>query len=85
MKNWNTDVSSFKNKKTKEIWKLSQLINYGLDKKKLSISKIKSVWVDLEPKLDPQRARMIKYLIWGKISLPQNNKKFWSLSPKIIS
>lgn len=82
MKNWNTDIKGFKNKKDKDIWKLSQLINYGLGGKKLSKSKIKSVWSDLEPKLDKERARMIKYLVWGKLYSLKSNNKYWGLSPK---
>lgn len=82
MKNWNTDIKGFKNKKDKDVWKLSQLINYGLGGKKLSKSKIRSVWSDLEPKLDKERARMIKYLVWGKLYSLESNNKYWGLSPK---
>lgn len=82
MKNWNTDIKGFKNKKDKDVWKLSQLINYGLGGKKLSKSKIKSVWSDLEPKLDKERARMIKYLVWGKLYSLESNNKYWGLPPK---
>ena len=82
MKNWNTDKSSFKSDKEKQVWELSQLINYGLGRQKLSIQKIKAVWKKLEPNLDYERARMIKYLIWGKLSSQPINKKYWGLSPK---
>jgi len=85
VKNWNTDVSSFKNKRGKIIWELSQLINYGFDDKQLSEKNIKLYWKELKPKLDPERARMLKYLIWGKLSLLPSKKSYWGLSPKINS
>ncbi|MEK7497308.1 MAG: hypothetical protein AAB656_00110 [Patescibacteria group bacterium] len=80
MKNWNT--GKFNSKSDEEIWKLSQLINYGLDGQKLSIQKVKSVWKKLEPFLDLERARMIKYLIWESPFSPLTNKNYWGLSPK---
>ena len=82
MKNWNTDISKFKSRKSKKIWELSQLINYGLDGVKLSAQEIKSSWQDLKDDLDPERARMLEYYIWGKIYSLRNKNKFWSLSPK---
>ena len=82
MKNWNTDKFSFKSADERQIWEFSQLINYGLGKQRLSIQKLKSVWKKLEPNLDRQRARMLKYLIWGKLSLLSISRKYWGLSPK---
>ena len=36
MYNWSTDIKQFKNKETKEIWELEQLINYGLNGAKIA-------------------------------------------------
>ncbi len=83
VKNWNTDIKGFKTTKDKEVWELSQAVNYGVEDQKISLSKLKLLWLEIEPNLDLERARMIKYLIWGKISLLPTNKKFWGLSPKI--
>ena len=82
MKNWNTDTTKFKSKKTKRIWELSQLVNYGLGGSKLNEQEIKDNWDDLKSELDPERARMIEYYLWGKLYSLQNKKNFWELSPK---
>ena len=83
MKNWNTDVSKFKSKKDKRIWELSQMINYGLDGEKLDENELKENWDDIKPMLDLERARMLEYLIWGKIYSLPTNSRFWNLPPKI--
>jgi len=80
MKNWNTDTTKFKTKLSKKIWELSQKINYGLGGVALNLKEIKDNWVLLKKELDPNRARMIEYLVWGKTYLLQNKNKFWNLS-----
>ena len=80
MKNWNTDTTKFKTKLSKKIWELSQKINYGLGGVALNLSEVKDNWVLLKKELDPDRARMIEYLVWGKIYSLQNKNKFWNLS-----
>lgn len=83
MKNWNTDTTKFKTKLSKQIWELSQKINYGLNGKRLKLAEVKNNWVLLKNELDPNRARMIEYLVWGKTYSLQNKNKFWNLSPRI--
>lgn len=83
MKNWNIDATKFKTKLSKKIWELSQKINYGLNGKRLKLFEVKDNWTLLKNELDPNRARMIEYLIWGKTYSLQNKNKFWNLSPKI--
>jgi len=83
MKNWNVDTSKFTSKKSKRLWELSQLVNYGLDGKKLDLSEIKDNWLELKSDLDPERARMLEYYIWGKIYSLGNKNKFWNLPQKI--
>ncbi|HCR35562.1 hypothetical protein A2130_02570 [Candidatus Woesebacteria bacterium GWC2_33_12] len=83
MKNWNTDTTQFKTRLSKNIWELSQKINYGLNGKRLKLVEIKDNWEFLKSELDPNRARMIEYLVWGKTYSLQNKNKFWNLSPKI--
>jgi len=82
MKNWNVDTSKFMSKKSKRLWELSQLVNYGLDGKKLDLSEIKDNWLELKSDLDPERARMLEYYIWGKIYSLGNKNKFWNLPQK---
>ncbi|EKE06347.1 MAG: hypothetical protein ACD_19C00016G0020 [uncultured bacterium] len=80
MKNWNTDTTKFKTKLSKKIWELSQKINYGLGGVALNLDEVKDNWTILKKELDPNRARMIEYLVWGKTYLLQNKNKFWNLS-----
>lgn len=82
MKNWNTDTSKFKLKKSKKVWELSQLVNYGLGGQILKSIEIKDNWEELKNNLDPERARMLEYYIWGKVYSLGNKNKFWNLSPK---
>lgn len=67
MYNWNTDISSF-DKKSPEytIWKLNQLINYGLNGEKINFDLVRKYWRKLS--LDIDRKKFLKSLIWGKQS-----------------
>lgn len=85
MKNWNTDTSRFRTKKDKRLWELSQLVNYGLEDEKLNEKELRNNWAELKTRLDPERARMLEYLIWGNLYSLPNKKRFWGLSPKPIS
>ncbi len=45
MKNWSTNTKELKKDKDKfAVWKLEQLINFGLDGKKLKINELKKYW-----------------------------------------
>lgn len=67
MYNWSSDLSKVnKNSKDYKIWKLEQLINYGLNGEKLSEKQVKKYWKYLN--IDPDKKRTLKYLIWGKLS-----------------
>ena len=44
MYNWSTDEKSFKNKDKKEIWELEQLINFGLNGRKIDAEKLRLYW-----------------------------------------
>ena len=83
MKNWNTDPTKFKSPKQKRLWELSQLINYGLEGKRLEAKELIENWADLKPLLDPERARMLEYILWKKLYSLPTNVRFWNLSPKI--
>ena len=79
--NWSTDEKKFKKENPKEyrLWRLTQLINYGLDGEKLDRKEVTKVWPKIKDRLDPYKKRAIEYLIWGKqYSLP-NNLSFWNL------
>lgn len=52
MKNWSTDTEKLRNNKDEfAIWKLEQLVNFGLGKKKIKKSELKKYWhiIDIDP------------------------------------
>ena len=45
MKNWSVDIKKLKKDKEKfAIWKLEQMVNFGLDGKKIKKSELKKYW-----------------------------------------
>lgn len=81
MYDWSTDKKRFKkeNPEGYRLWKLTQLINYGLDGKRLDEEDIKTVWPRIRDRLDPYKARYLEFLLWGKQSLLPYNINFWNL------
>jgi len=82
MHNWSIDEKKFKKENPKEykLWRLSQLINYGLGKTKLNKNEIKKRWPILKTQIDPNTKVYFEYLLWGK--LPSSKiitKNFWTL------
>jgi len=52
MKNWSTNTNKLsKNSKEFSIWKLEQLINFGLNGDKIKKSELKKYWsvIDIDP------------------------------------
>lgn len=69
MKNWSTDTTEFKkDKDAYQIWRLEQLINYGLDGEKLDQKIVLKYWDRLQ--LDPEDKRFLTFLLW-----PQSRKQ----------
>ena len=67
MYNWNTDTSKWNKKSDSyQIWKLEQLINFGLNGKKLDLKSTKKYWRKLS--LDPQRKKFLELILWQKQS-----------------
>lgn len=67
MYNWSVDIKRLK--KTPEaykIWRLEQLINFGLNGEKLDAKELKKYWHRL--RLDPAKAKFLEMLLWGKKS-----------------
>lgn len=65
MYNWSTDTKRLKrNKEEWEKWQLEQMINFGLNKGKISKSLLIKYWLQLD--LDPQKKRFLEFLLWGK-------------------
>ena len=81
MINWSTDEKRFKKENPKEykLWRLTQLINYGLDGEKLDKKEVKKAWPRIKGQLDPNAKVYLEYLIWGKTpSLNQFKENFWT-------
>lgn len=62
MYNWSTNLSRLKKDPQEySIWKLEQLINYGLNGKKLKLKELKKYFSKLT--IDPQKKRYLKFLL----------------------
>ena len=56
------------------IWKQIQLINYGLGDEKLDRQLVKNHWKAIKDQVDPLKACVIEYWLWGKSPSFQNYK-----------
>jgi hypothetical protein len=62
MKNWSTDTKELeKDKTTFTIWKLEQLINFGLGEEKLDLIELKKYWNVLD--IDPFKKRFLALFV----------------------
>jgi hypothetical protein len=65
MHNWSVDITELKKDKKKyAIWRLEQMVNFGLDGKKIRHEEIKKYWKFLD--LDPTKKKYLKMLLWPK-------------------
>jgi len=81
MYNWSVDEKRFKRQHPKQykLWRLTQLINYGLDGEKLDRQEVIAAWPKIKTDLDPYARRAIEFLLWGKLYSLPNNLTFWNL------
>lgn len=82
MINWSTDEKKFKKLYPKQyrLWRLTQLINYGLDGEKLERGEVIKAWPKIKHDLDPYKKRALEFLLWGKLSSLPSNLSFWNWS-----
>ncbi len=67
MYNWNTDTTQLeKNPEEYTVWRLEQLINYGLDGEKLDRKDLLKYWDKLT--IDSKKREILAYLLWKKLS-----------------
>jgi len=67
MYNWNTSVDGWDKKSPSyQIWKLEQMINFGLNNKKLDVRLTRKYWSKLD--LDPFRKKFMELILWPKKS-----------------
>ena len=77
MYNWSVDEKKFKREDPEgyKIWKLEQMINWGLGGEKLDKKLVKKYWKKLF--LDSETKKFLEFLLWPrKKSLLQNSKKY---------
>lgn len=73
MYNWNTNTEQLKkDPKQYAIWKLEQLINFGLHGERIKQSELELYWDELL--IDPKKKNYLAFLLWGKIykKVPSN-------------
>lgn len=67
MYNWNTDTKTFKNAgEPYLIWRLEQMINFGLNGRRLDRKLLKRLWKKLN--IDPDKKRFLRTLLWKEKS-----------------
>ncbi|HAF63804.1 TPA: hypothetical protein DEQ95_02215 [Candidatus Beckwithbacteria bacterium] len=84
MYNWSVDEKAFKKRNPEgyRLWRLVQLINYGLDGEKLDEDEVKKAWPKIKDDLDPYSRRAIEYLLWQKAYSLPSNVTFWNWQKK---
>ncbi len=67
MYNWSVDINKLSKYPQKyAIWRLEQLINFGLNGEKLKPAELKKYWNQLN--LDPHYKKYLRFLLWPKLS-----------------
>lgn len=67
MYNWSVDLKKLKkDKKAYTIWRLEQMVNFGLDNEKINEQELKKYWQRLD--LDLSKKKFLAFLLWGKLS-----------------
>ncbi|MBI3559834.1 hypothetical protein HY087_01765 [Candidatus Gottesmanbacteria bacterium] len=85
MINWNTDEELLKKNHPKEyrLWRLAQLINYGLEGEKLDEKELRAVWQKIKDRLNPDKRKVIEFFLWNKPWRPEpglrpDRSNYWS-------
>lgn len=69
MYNWSVNEKYMKKFPEKyKLWRLEQMISYGLDGEKLDKKKVITNWNYLKKRLDPQKRKYLEFLLWPKQS-----------------
>lgn len=65
MYNWSVDETRLKKyPKKHKLWKLEQMISYGLDGDKLNKNEVIENWEYLKNRIDPARRKFLEFLLW---------------------
>lgn len=74
MRNWSVDIKELKKDKEQyAIWRLEQMVNFGLGGERLNIIDLKKYWNKLH--LDPNKKKFLLYLMDKKQPYGKNNPK----------
>ncbi|MBI4089559.1 MAG: hypothetical protein HY424_02520 [Candidatus Levybacteria bacterium] len=69
MYNWSVDEKYIKKfPKQYKLWRLEQLLSYGLDGERLEKKEVADNWKYLRVRLDPKRREFIEFLLWPRQS-----------------
>jgi len=72
MKNWSIDIKELKKDKGKYVvWRLEQMVNFGLDGQKLDGRELKKYWSKL--RIDPRKKKYLAMLLGIKEQQDNNN------------
>jgi hypothetical protein len=72
MKNWSIDIKELKKDKGKyAVWRLEQMVNFGLDGQKLDGRELKKYWSKL--RIDPRKKKYLAMLLGIKEQQDNNN------------
>ncbi|MCA9370190.1 MAG: hypothetical protein H6774_00045 [Pseudomonadales bacterium] len=72
MYNWTkTDPSKLPSKQAQEVWKLEQLINYGLNGEKISRKLLQKHFDTIH--IDKNAKKLFALLLWNHKASPRNN------------
>ena len=76
MHNWSVDVKKLrKNKEKYAIWKLEQMVNFGLNGEKIDKKLLKKYWFQLN--IDPARRKFLDLILYGKKYSDKNSTAFF--------
>lgn len=69
MYNWSVDEKYLKKyPKQYKLWKLEQLLSYGLDGEKIDKVDVLDNWEYLKTRLDTDKRNLLEFLLWPKQS-----------------
>ena len=81
IKHWSVDEERMKRDYPEKyrLWRLAFNINGGLEKgERLDREEVKKAWPKIKDEIDPYKARLIEYLLWGKLYSLPTNINFWN-------
>ncbi|MDP3771755.1 MAG: hypothetical protein Q8Q94_00045 [bacterium] len=62
MKNWSTDISELQKDPGKfSVWRLEQLINFGLGEEKIDLNELRKHWGEVD--IDPYKRKFLSLFV----------------------